>query len=45
MHWCLIPFWCKFLKKLGLSTINAKAEGLMEKPMWKGQFKTLRGLY
>jgi putative SOS response-associated peptidase YedK len=38
MRWGLIPFWCKDLKKLGLSTINAKAESLMEKPMWKSPF-------
>jgi putative SOS response-associated peptidase YedK len=44
MRWGLIPFWCKDLKKLGLSTINAKAEGLMEKPMWKGPFTKRRCL-
>jgi putative SOS response-associated peptidase YedK len=30
MRWGLIPFWTKDAKTLGLSTINAKAETLMD---------------
>jgi putative SOS response-associated peptidase YedK len=44
MRWGLIPFWCKAAKTLGLSTINAKAETLMEKPMWRGPFTKRRCL-
>ena len=39
MRWGLIPFWTKDdPKKLGISTINAKAETLLEKPLWKQPF-------
>lgn len=44
MRWGLIPAWCDDPKKLGLSTINAKAESLMEKPMWRGPFTRRRCL-
>lgn len=44
MRWGLIPGWCKDLKSLGLSTINAKAETLMQKPMWKTPFRKRRCL-
>jgi len=44
MRWGLIPSWVKDTKKLGLSTINAKAETLMEKPMWRTPFKKRRCL-
>jgi putative SOS response-associated peptidase YedK len=35
MHWGMIPTWCDDPKKLGVSTINAKAESLMSKPIWR----------
>lgn len=35
MHWGLIPVWSKDGKTGGYSLINAKAETLAEKPMWK----------
>lgn len=44
MRWGLIPAWCKEVKLLGMSTINAKAESLMEKPMWRQPFKKRRCL-
>jgi putative SOS response-associated peptidase YedK len=44
MRWGLIPRWCKDVKLLGLSTINAKAESLMVKPMWRQPFKKRRCL-
>ena len=44
MRWGLIPAWCKDVKLLGLSTINAKAESLMLKPMWRQPFKKRRCL-
>lgn len=33
MRWGPIPAWCKDVKLLGLSSINAKAESLILKPM------------
>ncbi|MBB5060591.1 putative SOS response-associated peptidase YedK [Granulicella aggregans] len=44
MRWGLIPVWAKDPKAMGLSTINAKAEGLMDKPMWRTPFKKRRCL-
>jgi putative SOS response-associated peptidase YedK len=44
MRWGLIPAWAKNPKALGLSTINAKAETLMEKPMWRTPFLRRRCL-
>lgn len=44
MSWGLIPVWVTDPKKLGLSTINAKAVTLMEKPMWRTPFKKRRCL-
>lgn len=44
MRWGLIPGWYKDPRHLGLSTINAKAETLMEKPMWRQPFKKRRVL-
>jgi putative SOS response-associated peptidase YedK len=35
MYWGLIPYWAEDPKKLGVSTINAKAESLMSKPIWR----------
>jgi putative SOS response-associated peptidase YedK len=49
MYWGLIPYWApqsteEIPKKLGLSTINAKAESLMEKPIWREPFERRRCL-
>jgi len=44
MRWGLIPGWAKDGKALGFSTINAKAETLMEKPMGRTPFKKHRCL-
>ena len=44
MRWGLIPSWCKSVSLLGVSTINAKAESLMRKPIWRQPFKKRRCL-
>jgi putative SOS response-associated peptidase YedK len=44
MRWGLIPVWAKDPNALGLSTINAKAETLMDKPMWRTPFRKRRCL-
>ncbi len=45
MRWGLIPYWTKDdPKKLGVSTINAKAESVMEKQIWKQPFLKRRCL-
>jgi putative SOS response-associated peptidase YedK len=44
MRWGLIPGWCKDPKELGVSTVNAKAESLMVKPIWRQPFKKRRCL-
>jgi putative SOS response-associated peptidase YedK len=44
MRWGLIPYWCADPKELGVSTINAKAESLMKKPMWREAFLRRRCL-
>jgi putative SOS response-associated peptidase YedK len=45
MRWGLIPFWTKDdPKKLGISTINAKAETVLEKALWKQPFLKRRCL-
>lgn len=44
MRWGLVPGWCDDPKKLGLSTINAKAESLLEKPIWRTPFSRRRCL-
>jgi putative SOS response-associated peptidase YedK len=45
MRWGLIPFWTKDdPRKLGISTINAKAETLLEKQTWKQPFLKRRCL-
>lgn len=44
MYWGLIPYWAEEPKKLGVSTINAKAESLMEKPIWREPFERRRCL-
>jgi putative SOS response-associated peptidase YedK len=44
MHWGLIPIWAKGNKRFAFSTINARAETLLEKPMWKKLVDTKRCL-
>ncbi len=44
MRWGLIPGWTKDPKQLGISTINAKAESLMAKPIWRKPFQKRRCL-
>ena len=44
MRWGLIPSWCDDPKTLGLSTINAQAESLMKKPVWREPFLRRRCL-
>ncbi len=44
MRWGLIPQWAKDIKQIGISTINAKAETIMEKSMWKTPFLKRRCL-
>jgi putative SOS response-associated peptidase YedK len=44
MRWGLVPAWCKEPKQFGVSTINAKAESLMLKPLWRQPFKKRRCL-
>ncbi len=43
MRWGLIPAWAKD-EKIGYKMINARAETLYEKPMWKGIVKKNRCL-
>jgi putative SOS response-associated peptidase YedK len=42
MRWGLIPSWCKDIKRLGLSPINAKAETIFQRAMWAQPFKKRR---
>ena len=35
MYWGLVPYWAEDPKKLGVSTINAKAETLTSKRIWR----------
>ncbi len=44
MRWGLIPYWCDDPKTLGVSTINARAESLMTKPIWRVPFTKRRCL-
>jgi putative SOS response-associated peptidase YedK len=44
MYWGLIPYWAEDPKKLGVSTINAKAESLMKKPIWREPLERRRCL-
>lgn len=43
MRWGLIPAWAKD-EKIGFKMINARAETVFEKPMWKGIIKRNRCL-
>lgn len=44
MRWGLIPPWIAEAKNLGISTINTKAETILEKPMWRIPFQKRRCL-
>jgi putative SOS response-associated peptidase YedK len=45
VRWGLVPsWWSKPLKELRLSTFNARAETVAEKPMFRGPFKRTRCL-
>ncbi len=44
MHWGLIPVWAADKPRFAFSTFNARAESLLEKPMWKKLFATKRCL-
>jgi putative SOS response-associated peptidase YedK len=43
LRWGLIPFWAKD-KSIGVKAINARAEGLAEKPMFREAFQRRRCL-
>jgi putative SOS response-associated peptidase YedK len=43
MRWGLIPYWAKDLK-IGYSTINAKAEGIEDRPAFREAFRRRRCL-
>jgi putative SOS response-associated peptidase YedK len=40
MRWGLVPFWAREIPNA--STINARAEGIAEKPMWRDPFRQRR---
>ena len=44
MVWGLVPAWCDDPKQLGISTINASADTLLEKPIWREPFRRRRCL-
>ncbi len=44
MRWGMVPYWAKSPKDLGLSTINAKAESLLAKALWKDPLERRRCL-
>lgn len=44
MHWGIIPVWAKDKPRFAFSTFNARAEALLEKPMWKKLFPARRCL-
>ena len=44
MHWGIIPVWAKDKPRFAFSTFNARAESLIEKPMWKKLFASKRCL-
>lgn len=44
MRWGLIPPWTKSLKEFRLTTINAKAEDIGAKPLWRQPFAQRRCL-
>ena len=40
MRWGLVPFWVKEIPRA--TTVNARAEGIAEKPMWRDPFRQRR---
>lgn len=44
MHWGIVPVWAKDKPRFAFSTFNARAESLLEKPMWKKVFPSKRCL-
>lgn len=44
MHWGIVPVWAKDKPRFAFSTFNARAESLLEKPMWKKVFPSRRCL-
>jgi putative SOS response-associated peptidase YedK len=44
MRWGLVPYWAKDIKSQGLSTLNAQAETLMSKSIWRGPLERRRCL-
>lgn len=42
-RWSLVPGWSKTLK-LKIPTFNARAEGIMDKPTWRGPVKSHRAI-
>lgn len=44
MHWGIVPVWAKDKPRFAFSTFNARAESLLEKPMWKKIFPSKRCL-
>jgi putative SOS response-associated peptidase YedK len=43
MRWGLVPFWAKDIK-VGFANINAKAEGVEDKPTFREAFQRRRWL-
>jgi putative SOS response-associated peptidase YedK len=43
MRWALVPFWAKDIK-VGFANINAKAEGIENKPAFREAFRQRRCL-
>jgi putative SOS response-associated peptidase YedK len=39
LRWGLVPYWAKDLK-VGFANINAKAEGMENRPAFRGAFRT-----
>jgi len=44
MRWGMVPYFCADPKTLGISTINAKAETLTQKPIWREPLRRRRCL-
>jgi len=44
MRWGLVPAWVRDAKRMGISTINTKAETILEKPAWRVPFQKRRCL-
>jgi putative SOS response-associated peptidase YedK len=44
LRWGLVPFWASDPKKLGVTTINARAETMAERPAFRDAFESRRCL-